>query len=294
VAEVDESDGSIAGYDPRIGVILNVSEDHKPMAELENLFGGYADRSERVVLGIDSDPVALIARAMPSGKAVTFSLLGDADFSVRELETHEGGCRSLVSTRSGEVTLDLPLIGAFNIGNALAAMAAADLMGVSAEESAEHLRAFRGTARRLERVGSKGGITVIDDFAHNPEKIAASIGALTRHYAGLHILYQPHGYGPLRSFRPLYEKAFAEVLRPHDRLTLTEPVYFGGTVTKSDDAELLAKTLKQAGFKAQYVTHRDDFRRETKSFTEGDAVVVMGARDDGLTIFARELLGELT
>ena len=293
VCEVDESDGSIARYNPSVGVILNVSEDHKPMAELKELFGGFAERSGRAVLGIDSEPVAAIAESLPRDKVVSCSLTGEADFSVSVLETVSEGFDVDVRTPSGEVKLRLPMIGSFNVGNALAAMAAASELGVAPGDAAAALGSFKGSARRLQTMGSARGVTVIDDFAHNPEKIEGSIGALRKHYERLFLFYQPHGYGPLASFRGLYEDAFAASLGPDDELFVSEPAFFGGTVTKTDDAQVLVRNVAARGANTRFAESRDVFLQEISRAQAGDAVIIMGARDDSLTTFAKKALTTL-
>ncbi|MEM7741608.1 MAG: Mur ligase family protein [Pseudomonadota bacterium] len=297
VAEVDESDGSIARYDPSVGVITNISEDHKSMEELMLLFGGYAERSTHAVLGIDSEPVAAIAQNLPSGKASTFSLGAhlDADFVAHAINRQNGFITARIDQKTkASVPLRLPLIGRFNVANALAALAAACAMDVPLGEGAPTLASFGGTARRLQHIGSHHGVTVIDDFAHNPDKIGASLETLTEHFSRIFVVYQPHGYGPLRSFRELYEDAFAGVLRPEDSLLVTQPAYFGGTVEKTDDAKTLVQTLVDRSFNAAYAESREDFRSILTRTKEGDAVVVMGARDDSLSDFARSLLADLS
>ncbi|MEO1657278.1 MAG: Mur ligase family protein [Pseudomonadota bacterium] len=296
IAEVDESDGSIARYNPSVGVITNISEDHKSMDELEVLFGGYAERSERAVLGIDSDPVRAIAALIPDEKVITFSLgaYPHADLVAKNIGRDGGFLTAQVERQGAEtVPLRLPLIGRFNIANALAALAAAELFDVPLGDGAASLASFAGTARRLQHVGAHRGVTVIDDFAHNPDKIGASIKTLTEHFDRVFLVYQPHGYGPLRSFRELYEKAFAAALRPVDQLMVTEPAYFGGTVERTDDAKRLVETLKEQSLNASYAESRETFRSLVPEVEAGDALVVMGARDDSLSTFAQSLLADL-
>ncbi|NRA29259.1 MAG: UDP-N-acetylmuramate--alanine ligase [Parvularculaceae bacterium] len=290
VCEVDESDGSIALYNPSVGVVLNISEDHKTMDELIALFTGYAERSGHVVLGIDSEPVADLAKHLPAETYTTFSLQGDADFKAIGIEVEPGFVRATVRSASDSENLRLPMIGAFNVSNALAAIAAAMRLDVPLSVACAALESFGGTTRRLQKVGEGRGVTVIDDFAHNPEKIAASIGALRAQHERLMLFYQPHGYGPLKAFRTLYEEAFAQSLGADDQLYIAKPAYFGGTVTITDDAEVLVRNV---GARAHYVEERDAFRARLASAQDGDAVVVMGARDDTLADFAKSLLDDL-
>jgi UDP-N-acetylmuramate--alanine ligase len=297
VCEVDESDGSIALYSPSVGVLLNVSEDHKPMAELMELFGGFAARAGKVVLGIGSEPVRTIARQLPADKVLTVGQDESADLNALGVTVLPEGLRAAVEDRrAGERhELFLPLMGRFNIDNALAALAAAQLLGAELAASAKALQSFAGSARRLQRIGTEGGVTVIDDFAHNPEKIAGSLQALTEAAAAgrVHVYYQPHGYGPLRSGLDLWEEAFAGGLRPQDHLFISKPTYFGGTVEMHDHAQQLSASLRGRGLQALYAEERSVFGEHMAKAEEGDLVVVMGARDDSLTSFARSLLVRL-
>ncbi|MEM9839770.1 MAG: Mur ligase family protein [Pseudomonadota bacterium] len=294
VCEVDESDGSIARYNPSVGVVLNVSEDHKPIAELKALFGGYAERSEHVVIGLDSDVSRAIAESLPKGKVTTVSLKLAADLVATDVAGDEAGVSAEVRTRDGsKYTLRMPIVGEFNIGNALAAIAAAQRLGVSVPDAVAALSMFRGTARRLQLVGVARGVAVIDDFAHNPDKISASIGVLTKRYKRLRLFYQPHGYGPLASFRDLYEEAFAKSLRPVDSFSISKPAFFGGTVTKTADAEVLASNLSSRGLTVTYTEERSAFLDTVSQSEKGDAVVIMGARDNSLTTLAQSALAVL-
>lgn len=294
VCEVDESDGSIARYAPSVGVVLNVSEDHKPMDELKALFGGYAERSGHVILGVDSEASRSLISSLPQDKLTTVSIRTEADYTAVLRDADEAGVLAELQTPGGaSESLRIPVVGSFNVSNALAAIAAAGRLGVGAVEAASALSTFKGTARRLQVVGKVDGITVIDDFAHNPEKIAASVGALTRQYARLHLFYQPHGYGPLASFRALYEEAFAASLRPSDRIMVSKPAYFGGTTRVTDDAQALVKNLQSSGVDAAYAEERPRFADWAHEAGAGDAVIVMGARDNSLTSFAKALLDHL-
>src|SRR5262249_11793836 len=139
-----------------------------------------------------------------------------------------------VKARTGEtVAVELKVPGLHNVANALAALSVARACGVPLEEAAAHLGAFRGIRRRLEGVGTASGITVIDDFAHNPDKIAATLATMHAFAGRLLLMFQPHGFGPLRHMRNELVDCFASAMRDDDVLTMPEPVYFGGTVERS-------------------------------------------------------------
>ncbi|MEO1421219.1 MAG: Mur ligase family protein [Pseudomonadota bacterium] len=291
VCEVDESDGSIDLYNPSVGVVLNVSEDHKSLDELERHFGSYAERAGHVVLGLDTPVTEALAARLSGDHITTVSVRSNADFTATIDRSDASGVMATVTTPEGAtLRLKLPIVGSFNVSNALAAIAAAVKLGVMPAQACDALSTFQGTARRLQLVGQAQGVAVIDDFAHNPDKIAASVRTLTEQYDAVRLFYQPHGYGPLASFRPLYREALSSVLRPTDRLWISKPAYFGGTTNVTDDAEVLASELADLGFNATYTEDREEFLLDAVHAGVGDAVVVMGARDNSLTSFARDIL----
>ena len=130
-----------------------------------------------------------------------------------------------------EVNLKVP--GLHNVANALAALSAAKICGVPLAAAAAHLGEFSGIRRRLEVVGTANEITVVDDFAHNPDKISATLETLHAFPGRLLVMFQPHGYGPIRLMRDGLVSCFASGLRDEDVLVMPEPVYFGGTVDRS-------------------------------------------------------------
>ena len=143
-------------------------------------------------------------------------------------------------------------------------------------------------------VGTAGGVTVIDDYAHTPDKIAATLETLTAQPGRLLIMFQPHGYGPLHQMRAGFVSAFADGLRPDDRLILPDPVYFGGTTDKSVGSAELVGDLKAAGCAAVHHPTREEAKAAILATAKsGDRIVIMGARDDTLTEFARAILKAL-
>lgn len=108
----------------------------------------------------------------------------------------------------------LNLIGRFNVSNALAAIAACSLLGIDKFDAAQALEGFLGTHRRLEVVGTRNNITVIDDFAHNPDKVKASVSALKSYPGRLIMMFQPHGFSPMRMMGPA---DYRRILRPNER-----------------------------------------------------------------------------
>lgn len=296
VAEVDESDGSIARYDPTVAVVSNISLDHKSMEELRELFGGFVGRATSAVLNLDNPETAALAQTLEAGKAITFALgEEEAELSAHDLEPLPTGMAFELRVR-GEaaraVTLSVP--GAHNVANALAALGAVKALGVDMDQAVAALERFSGIRRRLEVVGTRGGVTVIDDFAHNPDKIAATLKTLHAFDGRLLILFQPHGFGPLKLMRREFIEGFAGLMRQDDRLLMPEPVYYGGTTDRSVGSEDIAAGVRRAGRQAVAMPTRADCAdRIVEMAQPGDRVVVMGARDDSLSSFAAELLARL-
>lgn len=156
------------------------------------------------------------------------------------------------------------------------------------------LARFAGIRRRLELVGSRNGVTVIDDFAHNPDKIAATLKTLHAFEGRLLVLFQPHGFGPLKLMRQDFIDGFAGLLRPDDVLLMPEPVYYGGTTDRSVSSGNIVDALVARGVKAEALPDRAACGARLLALAQaGDRIVVMGARDDTLSTFAAELLAAL-
>jgi len=294
VSEVDESDGSIAFFAPRIAVVNNISLDHKSLDELRSLFRDFVAKAPTVVLNLDNAETAALKAALQPGQAVTYSLnAAPADLVASPPVRSPAGVAFRVTARdSGEaVEVALKVPGLHNVANALAALSAARACGVPLAAAAAYLGEFSGIRRRLEVVGAANDITVIDDFAHNPDKIAATLETMHAFPGRLLLMFQPHGYGPLRLMRDGLVDCFARGMQDDDVLAMPEPVYFGGTVDRSVGSKDIIREIQQRGRKAFAFPERaacGDLL--VKLARPGDRIVVMGARDDSLSQFARDLL----
>ncbi len=284
VSEVDESDGSIALYRPDIAVLNNIALDHKSMDELRALFTGFLSHARVAVLNADSEDVM----ALPRGNAITYSINGmTADLMAQDISERPDGVDFTVNT----VAVSLQAPGRHNVSNALAALGAAIAAGISLEDAARALGGFIGLRRRLEVVGTASGVTVIDDFGHNPDKIAATLNALHAFPGRLLLFFQPHGYGPLRMMGADLGRMLRDKMAEDDRLIICDPVYFGGTVDQSVGSEMIVDII---GDQAQYFASRDDCGSRLVALARpDDRIVIMGARDDTLSQFARDVLGRL-
>jgi len=295
VSEVDESDGSIARYAPHVAVVNNVSLDHKSLDELRALFADFVAKARIAVLNLDNDETSALARALPPGKAITYSLSNSrADLVASNLAPAPDGIAFELRAGGTSLHVRLQVPGRHNVANALAALSAARAIGVPLDRAVEALERFSGIKRRFEVVGVTRGITVIDDFAHNPDKIAATLATLHDFAGRLLILFQPHGYGPLSKMKSEFIDTFADDLAPDDVLVMPEPVYFGGTTQRSVTSEDIAAGIRARGRNAQAFADRGQCGEKLVALAKaGDRIVVMGARDDTLSGFAAELLGRL-
>ena len=288
VIEADESDGSVVRYHPAVGVLLNLQRDHKEMDAVAEMFRTFrAQVRERLVVG-EAENLKPFAEG-----ATVFGVGPAADLRAEEVRLGAEGSRFLIQG----VAFCVPVSGGHNVENALAALAACGALGVSLPEMAAPLAAFQGVARRFQVLGVRQGVTVVDDFGHNPAKVAASLRA-----AHLRVLpqagrvlavFQPHGFGPLRFLRTDFVDAFATELAPADKLWFLDVFYAGGTAAKDISSAEVVADLVARNVTAELAPTRlalvAQLRLEARP---GDLILVMGARDPSLTELARAILAD--
>jgi UDP-N-acetylmuramate--alanine ligase len=297
VSEVDESDGSIALYRPRIAVLNNITLDHKSMDELRRLFLDFVGKADTAILNLDDEETRLIAATVAAERLATFSLVDEnADFLAADLVEEPLAIAFDVIERAstGRVRVRLPVPGRHNAANALAAIAAVRACGIDLESAAAALGEFQGLRRRFDVVGTRKGITVIDYFGHNPDKIPATLKTLHAFPGRLLVLFQPHGYGPLKVMRQELIDCFAGNLAADDVLVLPDPVYFGGTVERTVGSGDIVAGVRAAGRNAEHIADRAAAGERLRALARpGDRIIVMGARDDTLSGFAADILAGL-
>lgn len=283
VVEADESDGSLVNYKPAVGVFLNLTKDHLEVSALTEIFLKF--RGNVAAALVNSDDPALAGVRADS----TFGLSSGA-VRAEGLELTAAGS----SFRVKGVAFALPVPGRHNAENAVAAIAACVNEGVSLADCARGLASFQGVARRFQSLGTARGVEVVDDFAHNPAKIAATLVAARLRGRRTLAVYQPHGFAPTRHLKNELIAAFAEGLRPDDRLWLPDIYYVGGTASKDISSNDVVAPLKAQGLHAFHVPDRAAIAALIAAEArEGDLVIVMGARDPSLSDFARDLLKAL-
>lgn len=301
VVEMDESDGSIELFDPEIAVLNNITLDHKPLDELRKLFSDFVKRAEKgIVMNLDDSESATLFEKLSDSyreKIVTVQLGGkDADLIARNIKFVPEGASLEIYHSASDMSAEAKLLctGRHNISNALCAVAAAIWAGVPFAEAVATLETFAGTKRRLQVLGQNKGVTVIDDFAHNPDKIAASLGALREFDGRLLVMFQPHGFAPTKLMEKELVESFAEGLGADDILLMPEIYYAGGTVERSISSKDITDAVQAAGKTAIFCDTRNDAAAYMVSHAqEGDRIVIMGARDDTLTQFAMQILSDI-
>ncbi|MCA8887358.1 MAG: hypothetical protein KDA46_00895, partial [Parvularculaceae bacterium] len=261
------------------------------------LFGEFVAKSEVAILNLDNYETKSLSVPIVASRKRTYSL-GDssANYIAENISPRPFGVSfDVVESATGErVSIALKMPGRHNVSNALAAIAAANAAGIDLVEAAHALESFAGVRRRLEFVGEKSGVIVIDDFGHNPDKISASLKTLHEFPGRLIIMFQPHGFGPLRKMKDEFIECFATNLDADDILVMPEPVYFGGTTDRSVSSGDITAGVRRKGRKAaSYDTRQACGDALVRAARAGDRIVVMGARDDTLTTFAESLLDQL-
>ncbi|MCB9988957.1 MAG: UDP-N-acetylmuramate--alanine ligase [Rhodospirillales bacterium] len=290
IAELDESDGSIALFTPCIAVLNNVTLDHKPLSELRPLFHDFVSKAgQGAVINLDDPEAAQLKAVHP--QTVTYGIENiNADLNAVNLKPSPTGMDFELDGQ--RVSLIVP--GRHNVSNALAAIAAARLTGIPVKDAAQAMESFTGVHRRMEVVGTANDITVIDDFAHNPDKIAASLATLRAFPGRILAVFQSHGFGPTKLLRAGLVQAFAEGLGDDDILLMPEIYYAGGTADKVISARDIIEDVKTAGKQAQFFeTRAEIIPFLTEEARPGDRIVIMGARDDTLTDFAAAILAHV-
>ena len=295
VTEVDESDGidAVCRFDPDVAVIHNISLDHQPMEELQKMFSGFLSKTRNAIINAD-DPVIVSMAKDYAGTVTTYGFMDGADMRASNILYHPDGVECRL-TFGGEIkNLRLRVPGRHNISNAMAALCAAHAASIPFTRAVDLLSGFTGIRRRMEVVGTQGGITVMDDFAHNPDKIAATLTTLHEFRGPLQIFFQPHGYGFLKVVGEELSKSFAEHMADEDRLYMVEPFYAGGTVDRSVGSASIVDAVCRQGRKAYLMEDRSAVKKAIlEQAVPGHRIIVMGARDDTLSLFASEILRSL-
>lgn len=291
VAEADESDGTLRMYRPLVAVVTSIEPDHLENFndDFQGLKASYAaflanvKPSGHAVLCADDPTVCEVAEGvgLRSERAVTYGLEARAAYRGSDLR-HEGLSTTFSVQRNGEplgrFTISVP--GRHNVQNALACIAVCDLAGIDLESVRAHLPRFHGAKRRFEVLSEKGEILVVNDYAHHPSEVKATIGAAKAGWnRRLIALFQPHRYSRMKKLLHDFARAFDDA----DHAIITD-VYAPPPEEKIPgvSSSVLVALLQQrlGTSRATYAPSAADCVQSVSALLRpGDIVLVMGAGD---------------
>lgn len=281
VAEADESDGSFLFLSPLVAVVTNVDDDHmdhyKTMERLKDAFVQHLQRIPfygAAVLCAD-DAALMDVRARVSRPVVTFGFAPGADWRARNVRLSKDG--SICDVHHGGrkvLTLKLGVPGRHNVSNALGALAAGRFLGFDLKKLAAGLSEFRGVGRRLDRLGSAGGVEFVDDYGHHPTEVRTTLAAV----AGLWkagrvvVVFQPHRYSRTK----LLAKEFGPAFQAADRLYVMDVYAAGEKPVAGVSSRLVIDSARKAGVDAHAFPGALELAKQLRP---GDVVLTLGAGD---------------
>ncbi|MCL2844015.1 MAG: Mur ligase family protein [Chitinivibrionia bacterium] len=309
VIEADESDGTVVRYFPEISVLLNISRDHKEVGEVVDLLKTASAQSKLTIFNKDDEHFTDF-----NGKTFGFSREADyfpiryscaensstftyCDCGKGGFKTHPYGDGASTGEKcfapTQNTTFVLNFTGEHTIKNALAALAVCKELGIDEKTIAEALATYSGIARRFDKYPASKNILVIDDYAHNPDKISAAISAAKMRKTPLSVVFQPHGFGPLKFMFDDLKTMFSEYIGENDKLYLLPTFYAGGTADTSTDSDKLADELGDKN-RFVFVENREKLTEILKKeVKENETILICGARDNSLAVFAKDLAESL-
>ena len=285
VFEADESDGSLVRHTPATSVLLNLHRDHMEPTEAIKQFRVLRARTRGPFVVSEDDALAELRPG-----SLVFGTGAQAKIRASRIELQpDRSAFAVAGTR-----VDVPMPGEHNVRNALAAFATCRALGVEPEVIAAAIADYRGVHRRMELSGETRGVRVYDDFAHNPDKIRATLLALRGMGRRVLAFFQPHGYASTRFQRDDLIDVFQKTLRKRDRLWIADIYFAGGTVSPDIKSADIVDKLTSRDARVELVTDREAFKAALAAEAkEGDVAVVMGARDPSLPRLAREIVESL-
>jgi len=298
VVEADESDGSFVYLDPYVAIVTNVEADHLDHygtleaveATFVDFMGRVADDGALVVCG---DQPHLVDLARSTGKrVVTYGFRDECDVKATVLGAEGIGLRFEVLTADGRTATGATTVpGIHMASNAVASLATAWVLGLDLQDACDALGTFSGVRRRFDLVGETGGVTIVDDYAHHPTEVRATLAAArTLDFRRVVVLFQPHRYSRTEALAADFGEAFGDA----DKIVLLDVYSAGETPIPGVSGKTLLDSLLRAHPRAQvaYLPHRADVVGYVADRThKGDIVFTMGAGD--VTTIGPELLRAL-
>ena len=296
VVEADEYDRSFLALSPDVAVVTNVEADHLDIyanvGEILDAFAQFVRGAHRIILCAE-DPGAMSLPLPASAEIIRYGIRApDARLVAREVEATAGGSR-FIAVYDGEDVSSVELVvpGRHNVLNALAALGVGLSLGADGAALARGLARFHGVERRFQRIGDAGGVTVVDDYAHHPTEIRATLAAARSAFPNRRIVaaFQPHLYSRTRDFADDFGAALAGA----DAIYLTEIYPAREQPIDGVTSDLIARSLRRASGTLAWRGERGDLADAlARGVRPGDVVLVLGAGD--ITRTAPELVARLT
>lgn len=283
ITEACEYTNSFLKFCPTVGIILNIEEDHmdffKDIEDIRNSFRKFAElipSHGTLIINADIPCYEDITKGL-SCRVITYGLEHEADFTADNICYDDMGRGSFDALLNGEKTghYSLNVVGRHNISNSLACLALASLYSIGYDTLQRAFTAFHGTERRFEYKGERNGITIIDDYAHHPTEIRATLTAAQKYpHKTLWCAFQPHTYTRTRAFL----KDFAKALADADKIILAD-IYAAREQDPGDiSSQNLADELTALGKDVYYISSFDEIEKFIlKNLVDGDLLITMGA-----------------
>jgi UDP-N-acetylmuramate--alanine ligase len=284
VLETDESDGSFLLFDPDISIVTNIDKDHLSnyhynFRELKNAFKTFIKGGKKRKLNIlcaDDDNLQSVARRIKARKTLTYGLKNKADLMALDIKHSSSGLEAkLIFKRKNQGILKLPVFSEQNLLNSLGAMLAAKEIGISFKQSRNILKKFQLPKRRSEIIGEKNKILVIDDYAHHPTEIKATLASLKVLKRRIIVVYEPHRYTRMKMLGDKVGKAFEDV----DIIISVDICPAFEKPIKGITGKKVNEWIKKHNPKKKifYVKHLEDvFKRLKKIIQPNDLIVTLG------------------
>jgi UDP-N-acetylmuramate--alanine ligase len=282
VAESDESDGSFLRLSPQIAIVTNIDREHLDhYGSFEAVRAAFLDFSNNVphdgtVIACADDPSTLETLSASRRRVLWYGRSEAAGIRVVRESSDASGSRFLLRLHGRDLDVRLPVAGRHNVLNATAALAAASLMGVSDDAMLGAISRFRGPGRRMETVGSAGGIRVMDDYGHHPTEVRATLEALRLLAPGrLVVVFQPHRYTRTAALMPDFAGAFASA----DLVFILDIYAASEQPLEGVTGQALAARIQDAGHPGvRFAGSLDDAPSLlAPALREGDLVLTLGA-----------------
>jgi len=294
VVEADEYDQAFLALQPTVAIVNNVEPDHLEcygsIEQLEAAFAEFASRAGTVLVGGDDPGAQRVARQLGQ-KVWRFGVAPDADLRIGAVQQDAAGSRAEVTLPDGRrVQLELRVPGMHNVRNATGALGAVVALNGSVEQALAALADFDGVGRRFDRLGEAGGVALVDDYAHHPSELVATLAAARQAYPERRLVavFQPHLYSRTQE----HGAAMGQALAAADVVVVADVYGARETPVPGVSGQLVSNAAAEAGAEVHFVADRPSLAGVVRGLVHpGDLVLILGAGD--ITRIGPELLAAL-